>query len=288
MKDRNFLDHYFLSVYNKLEADALLFNKKLPHSGMIGRENEVALANLLREFLPPRFGIEVSGIVIDHLGGESKECDIIIYDADSFPRYFRKVFPVEIVYGILQVKTNLTSGESIKAMDNLESLFSLDFHPELTNYWITQSKEKNLKPQPPFGVIFAYRSDTKTFETFMDWFPFSNILRGIPLQTESPPEIRSLTIAALDKGIIKISSSNRYVYREVPIAMEDAYSRSFDTIVAGRKEYIDPAKALLVFLESIWKSVSTHRLHPGFDIRSYMSYAMDVFLDMGGKEEGSD
>ncbi|HDI51216.1 MAG TPA: hypothetical protein ENF45_01175 [Bacteroidetes bacterium] len=281
MKDRNFLDHYFLSVYNKLEADALLFNRKLPHSGMIGTENEMALANLLRDFLPPRFGIELSGIVIDHLGGESKQCDIIIYDANSFPKYFRKVFPIEIVYGVIEVKTNLTSGESVTAMDNLESLFSLDFHPKLTNFWITQSKKKNLKAQPPFGAIFAYRSEAKNFETFMNWFPFSYVLRGIPLSTESPPEVRSLTIAALDKGIIEIASSNRHVHRRIPIAMEDAYRRSFDAIVAGKKEYIDPAKALLFFLESIWVSVLEHRLHPGFDIRSYMSYAMDVFLDMG-------
>lgn len=285
MKDRNFLDHYFLSVYNKLEADALLFNRKLPHSVMIGTENEVALANLLRDFLPPRFGIEVSGIVIDHLGGKSKQCDIIIYDANSFPKYFRKVFPIEIVYGVIEVKTNLSSGKSVTAMGNLESLFSLDFHPELTNYWITQSKKKNLKAQPPFGAIFAYRSEPKNFETFMNWFPFSYVLRGIPLSRESPPEIRSLTIAALDKGIIEIASSNRHVHRQVPIALEDAYSRSFDTIVAGKKEYIDPAKALLFFLENVWVSVSTHRLHPGFDIRSYMSYTMDVFLDMGGVED---
>lgn len=285
MKDRNFLDHYFLSVYNKLEADALLFNRKLPHAGMVGTENEAALANLLREFLPPRFGIEVSGIVIDHLGSESKQCDIIIYDAIKFPKYFRKVFPVEIVYGVIEVKTNLTSDEAISALDNLESLFSLDFHPQLTSYWITRSKERNLKAPPPFGTIFAYRSEAKQFETFMNWFPFHNILRGIPLETNTPPEIRTLTIASLDKGIIEIASSNRHVTRMVPIAMKDAYHRSFDTIVAGKKEYIDPAKVLLFFLESIWTTVSTHHLHPGFDIRSYMSYAMDVFLDMGGVED---
>lgn len=286
MTDRNFLDHYFLSVYNKLEADALLFNRKLPHAGMIGSENEMALAGLLRDFLPPRFGIEVSGIVIDQLGGESKQCDIIIYDASSFPKYFRKVFPIEIVYGVIEVKTNLTSSEATGALDNLSSLFSLDFHPRLTNYWITKSKERNIKAQPPFGAIFAYRSEAKTFETFMNWFSFSNVLRGIPLSKEKPPEIRSLTISALDKGIIEIASSNLHVDRKVPIAMEDSYHRSFEAIVAGKKIFIDPAKVLLFFLESLWVSVSTHRIHPGFDIRSYMSDSMDVFLDMGSVEEG--
>ena len=104
MNERNFLDHYFLSVYNKLEADAVLFNRKLPHMGLMGSENELALSSLIRDFLPPRFGVETSGIVIDRFGNESKQCDIIIYDAFSFPKYLRKVFPIEIVYGLLKLK----------------------------------------------------------------------------------------------------------------------------------------------------------------------------------------
>jgi hypothetical protein len=47
--ERNFLDHYFASVYNKLEADALLFNRQLPHAGLMGAENENALAEVLRK-----------------------------------------------------------------------------------------------------------------------------------------------------------------------------------------------------------------------------------------------
>src|SRR5687768_6886946 len=85
--EKNLLDHYFGAVYNKLEADALLFNRKLPHAGLAGAENENALAALLRDFLPPRFGVEVSGIVIDRHGGESRQSDIIIYDASTFPKY---------------------------------------------------------------------------------------------------------------------------------------------------------------------------------------------------------
>lgn len=39
-EDRNFLDYYCASTYSKLEADALLFNRELPHSGLFGSENE--------------------------------------------------------------------------------------------------------------------------------------------------------------------------------------------------------------------------------------------------------
>jgi hypothetical protein len=48
--ERNLLDHYFSRVHNKLEADALLFNRQLPHSGLVGTGNEQAIAEVLREF----------------------------------------------------------------------------------------------------------------------------------------------------------------------------------------------------------------------------------------------
>ena len=51
------LNTYFRSVYNKLEADALLFNRRLPHEGLKGSENEQALAAVLRDFLPGGYGV---------------------------------------------------------------------------------------------------------------------------------------------------------------------------------------------------------------------------------------
>ena len=289
MNERNFLDYYFLSVYSKLEADALLFNRKLPHAGLVGSENENALAELLRTFLPSRYGIETSGIIIDKEGKESKQCDIIVYDAWSFPSYLRKVFPVELVYGVIEVKTNLTSGEAKNALDNLESLAQLDFRPLLTPYWINRAKSGGIQAKPPFGVVFAFRSEPKAFETFSGWFPLSSVFRGTILRKEGEdlkyPEIRTLTVCALDKGLIMMESSNQYVQRWVSIADEDAIDRSFWVTVDSDKVPVDPAKVLFTFLEKIWQLLSQHKIHPGFDIRSYLSSAMDSFIDKGSIED---
>jgi hypothetical protein len=91
-----------------------------------------------------------------------------------------------------------------------------------------------------------------------------------------------LTIAALDQGIIKMESSNEHVERWVPIAATDAISRSFVTGVKGTEVHVDPVKVLLFFLETLWQRLSQHRLHPGFDIRTYMTNAMSTIIDMGG------
>ena len=278
--ERNFLDHYFLSVYNKLEADALLFNRKLPHAVLIGSENELVVSDLLKKFLPPRFGIETSGIVIDHRGRESRQSDIIIYDAWKFPNYLRKVFPVELVYGVIEVKTTITSSEAHSALDNLKSFFDLDFHPSLTPYWKNKSVEENIYAEPPFGVVFGFRSEASNFETFAKWFPRDAVHRGYKLktadETKTYPEIRTLLVAALDKGIISMESSNTYVQRMIPTVESEAISRSHVSRYGGREIFIDPAKALFWFLEHLWQRISDHRLHPGFDIRSYTTSSMDT------------
>ena len=101
-------NRYFRSVYNKLEADALVFNRRPPHEGLKGSENEQALANILRDFLPARYGVEVNALIIDRDGAVSRQCDIVISDDVQFPKYFRKVYPIETVHAVVEVKTELS------------------------------------------------------------------------------------------------------------------------------------------------------------------------------------
>jgi hypothetical protein len=129
----------------------------LPHAGLVGSENEQAIADVLRSFLPIRFGIEVNAIVIDRLGGTSRQADIVIYDANQ-PSFFRKVFPIEIVYAVIKVKTSMESSEAAQALENLRSVSRLEFRPALTNYWQTRTREEKIHHNPPACFIFAYRT----------------------------------------------------------------------------------------------------------------------------------
>ncbi len=271
--DPNFLEHYFHSIYNKLEADALLFNRKLPHAGLAGSENEKVLSSLLRDFLPIKFGIETGGIIIDRHGRVSKQCDIVIFDAES-PKFFHKVFPIETVYATIEVKTTLTSQEASIALKNIRSIFELDFYPELTPYWETKTEENNLYHSPPASAIFAYRTEANSFETFARWFLLEEFRRDIEIISKKPNNsgIRTLTVCALDQGLIKMVSTEASVERWAAVARQNEVNRTFDSQLRGDKVQIDPANSLFLFLETLWKRLSTHRLHPGFDIRTYMSW----------------
>jgi len=281
-EERNFLDHYFASIYNKLEADALLFNRQLPHSGLVGTENENAIAEVIREFLPSKYGVEVNALVIDRFGKISKQADIVIYDAEKQARFFRKVYPVEIVYAVIEVKTSMSSSEAKSALENLASVSELEFRPALTPYWETKTREQLIHHHPPALYAFAYRTDCQSFETFARWVDWQYLFRGVKLRDTAPkyPEIRIIRVCALDQGVIHMESTNGYVQRWVAVAADKDITRAFETSVQGQKVLVDPAKSLFMFLQRLWFDLEAHKLHPGFDIRSYMSSVLDVVIEV--------
>ncbi len=282
-EDRNFLDHYFASVYSKLEADALLFNRELPHTGIVGSENENAIAEVIRRFLPTKYGVEVNALVIDRFGKVSRQADIVIFDAESQPSFFRKVYPVEIVHAVIEVKTAMSSSEAGLALDNLASVSELEFRPALTPYWENRTQAELIHHSPPALYVFTYRTDCKSFETFARWFDWQFLCRGVALRESAPkyPEIRLLRVCSLDQGVINMESSNGYVQRHVAVATDHGFNRAFRKTVGGEHILVDPAKSLFLFLTRLWFDLQTHQLHPGFDIRSYMSAVLDTVIEVG-------
>lgn len=288
--DKKFLNRYFQSIYDKLEADALLFNRELPHEGLKGSENEQALADVLRNFLPARYGVEVNGLVIDRNGAVSRQCDIIIYDDISFPKYFRKVFPIEIVFAVIEVKTELSKQQVDSALANESSLRALEYQPLLSNSWVTQTKEKKLSHAPPIHCIFGYRSSTVDFGTFISWFKeFPTQNRSNDIFSYNTP-FNHFIACSLDKGLIFCRGDGHRPHW-LAIGDEERRERYFRATGDGEQFLVDPAKALLLFLDVLWTMLKQSPRHPGFEIGSYMDddlgavIPFDWFGKIDGKEE---
>jgi hypothetical protein len=278
--ERNFLDHYFASIHTKLEADALLFNRQLPHSGLVGTGNEQAIAEVLRDFLPIRFGIEVNAMVIDRLGETSKQADIVIYDAHNQPNFLRKVFPVEMVYAVIEVKTSMNSTEAASALDNLKSVNALEFRPNLTPFWQTKTSEEQIAHYPPRNFIFSYRTNCESFETFARWFSWDDFF-GNANEIIDPGAIRTLTVVALDQGTIRMESTNGHVQRFLAEIADTQSPRVLPKSLGSKPVLVDPAKSLFFFMHRLWSDLQDHKLHPGFDIRSYVSTVLGSMIQVG-------
>lgn len=123
------LKSIFLSISEQIKIDYDRISRNIPHYGERGEGREQILIELLREYLPGRFGVE-SGFVFDVHGNTSKQTDIIIYDKFIAPRFKisgeKYVYPCESVVAVGEVKTFLDKNELEDSISKLLAIQRLD------------------------------------------------------------------------------------------------------------------------------------------------------------------
>lgn len=90
-----------------------VFSTQYQHRGLRGSAREDAVKDFLINYLPSNLEI-ASGEIFDTEGSISRECDVIVLDHFKVPLMFagsKRLAPVEGVYAIMEVKSNLDSAE---------------------------------------------------------------------------------------------------------------------------------------------------------------------------------
>ena len=153
------------------------------HSASKGSLREFLLKDIIRPFLPKRYGL-CNGECFDAHGKVSKQLDIIVYDdlfsyAVPMGDYF--MMPFESAYGEIEVKSMLNKETFLESIGNIASFKSLqkempDDCQVLPNLSIRIKGVTWIKCgfKKPFGVVFAYDSaDPKTvLRYFQEVQPF--------------------------------------------------------------------------------------------------------------------
>lgn len=118
------------------------------HSGGKGDLREDAFRAFLSDYLPKRYAVG-RGEVITPENQVSGELDIVIYDPTHCPVFIRSsshsVYPLESVYGAINMKSHLDSGELAEAYQNVASL---------KNVLIRRSFQLNPGPGMSVGMHF--------------------------------------------------------------------------------------------------------------------------------------
>lgn len=153
------IDKLFEGFKLQLKNEGQYFSNLSDHNGEKGRLNESHLKKVLRQFLPEKYGIG-TGFIVSSESLDKKDnpqLDIIIYDKlNNAPLYQSEAFgiyPVEMVYAYIEVKTTLTKGE-------IDSAFKANTY--IRN--IANNKQyMGLEPinLAPRFYIFAYNSKPK-------------------------------------------------------------------------------------------------------------------------------
>jgi uncharacterized protein DUF6602 len=169
------IQRLFEGSLQRLRAEAEYFSRLTTHSSELGRINETHLAKLLRDYLPPKIGIGTGFVAC---GGDapdqSPQCDIILYDAlNNSPLYNSdawSIYPIEMVYGIIEVKTTLDKREFEDAFVKCAKVRAMartdDGKPNKA--YLLQGTSYMDKLSPRF-FVFAY-AGWKTVEALLNAF----------------------------------------------------------------------------------------------------------------------
>lgn len=303
----NILSEYYHGIVGQIQAEVEYINALFEHQGLKGSGNELKLVNMLKKFIPKKYGIG-TGVIIDREGNQSRQCDIIIYDNQNYPDVLSisssKFYPIEIVYAVIEVKTRLNLSSARESIQNIESVKSLKqsnqrfrVYPtdpvekidDNTSFWETQS------PTPPLGFVFAYKSKTNKLRTFHNWYN-SELNRNFPD-----------FVCCLDQGILLLKSEKM---RDLPMAfpINDGvqfhevgskeivnsrgekmclYKNSLTpyTQIGKTKCAIDVTSTFLEFVHILIEALKKKNINPDFNLfRLYMAKHNKIrFLDQNGE-----
>lgn len=160
----------------KLEAEYNM-SKIVQHSASKGALREFLLEEIIRPFLPKRYGL-CNGECFDSHDGVSKQLDVIVYDdlfSYAVPMGDYYMMPFESAYGEIEVKSMLNKEAFFESIDNIASFKSLiketpedcQVLPNLAME-IDGIKWNKTGFTKPFGVVFAY--DSVEPKTVLNYF----------------------------------------------------------------------------------------------------------------------
>ncbi len=165
------------------------------HMGGRGTLREDAFERFLNDHLPGRYSVG-RGEIVSALNEKSGQIDVIIYDPSRCPVLLRSpshgLFPIESVFGVVSIKSDLNSTQLAEAYANIRSAKQL-VNPKSFTVAANGFARGVGSPQP-VGVVFSYQS--------------SRSLEAIAKQAASLDEglddlkLRPDFIVVLDKGIV--------------------------------------------------------------------------------------
>lgn len=137
------------------KTSAIPFDRGLPR--------EKAIRDFLSARLPGRYGVG-EGLVIDAEGGQSAQCDVVIFDRERMPVLSTEtamtIWPFESVYAVAQVKSVLTEREMTAAVENLAAFKALRRADhditEAGSGFVSRSLDKL---NPPVSLLVAHELD---------------------------------------------------------------------------------------------------------------------------------
>lgn len=158
------------------------------HPTTKGDANEAQWVTVLGKFLPARYGVGPI-FAIDHLGGQSDQIDLAIYDRQYSPLFFNEgdvhFVPAESVYAIFEVKPEMSKENLEYAAAKVESVRSLTRTSAPIPHAGGVFEPKDPKDKPILGGLLTTKWGwaTSDSQSGMDAIATSGLDLGIAIDT---------------------------------------------------------------------------------------------------------
>jgi len=194
------LENIFRSINKKMLLDFEGISSEIGHRGAKGkvREKDI-ITEYLEKYVPGNIGI-ANGEIISVDGHTSPETDIVFYAKNSTPYLLKKegyqVFPIECVYGVVEVKSHLDKQQLIDSFNKIN--------------FVKQMPKKAYEPQkgPLRRTTNVYGKEWTYFPTFGIMIAFDSInlkelqAHYVTICESHSPEHRIDSIWVLKKGML--------------------------------------------------------------------------------------
>jgi hypothetical protein len=186
----------FKAISKRMSAD-FEASAQVLHNGSKGTVRENILREFLGQRLPKKFGLG-SGEVVGRIKETSNQCDLIIYDAIDglalISDISSQVYPVDCLYGIIEVKSKLSKAELTDCLDKIAKFKSMASGGAISSPAGGGMLWSYPRPRP-FGAVFAFdlagNSLDSLVENLKEW------------QKDRPPSEWPNYICILGRGIIE-------------------------------------------------------------------------------------
>jgi hypothetical protein len=252
LSDDSIRHAYLANVYRRISETIKTRSKGsrlVNHALETGLSNEEILRDSLREILPSKYGV-AKGKIVNASGAMSRQCDIILYDVLNCPNIFvdsnkNQILPIEGVYAVIEVKTQLTHAKLAESFENISSSKNLT-RP------LNVSTNDHVKISPPLGYVIAY-DDKRSLESIYDDYVKLNEsyhpkLRSLSYDKKSPASKGQKSRGfVIDDVLVVDKGEVFYMYNGIPVMIQssrDALADFITTLIS----HLDEMRLPVVYL----------------------------------------
>lgn len=197
-----FIHEDFADIAEELNRKSNSIRKRFAsHRASAGRNREKLVADLLRAYLPNAYGID-TGLLLASSGKFSDQADIVIFDAaygaPLFPDASEKLWLIESVYAVIEVKTHLKPKEIKDSVAKCKKFKNLPRHFDIS--------PEGPRIEKSLFILWAFAGPKPERALFN----IRNLLREVPI-VEQPDMI------VIPDSIVVTAGS----YREMVIAQKN-------------------------------------------------------------------